>query len=74
MQLGIPTEAIALTVALNVILEFAAVAVNLFCLQGKLVEASGSLAMLDPKRLRGGKQKVGCDGLWICMGNIRGVV
>ncbi len=52
MQLGIPTEAIAVVIALNVILEFVATAVNLFCLQTELVELSGSLQTLDVKKLR----------------------
>ncbi|MCI8371541.1 MAG: dicarboxylate/amino acid:cation symporter [Lachnospiraceae bacterium] len=59
MQLGIPTEAIALTVALNVILEFPATAVNLFCLQAELVDSSGSLGMLDLERLHGKKHRGG---------------
>lgn len=52
MQLGIPAEAIAVVIALNVILEFVATAVNLFCLQTELVELSGSLQTLDVKKLR----------------------
>lgn len=52
MQLGIPTEAIAVVIALNVILEFAATAVNLFCLQTELVELSGSLQTLRLDVLR----------------------
>ena len=52
MQLGIPTEAIAVVIALNVILEFVATAVNLFCLQTELVELSGSLQTLKTEVLR----------------------
>ena len=52
MQLGIPTEAIAVVIALNVILEFVATAVNLFCLQTELVELSGSLQTLKTDVLR----------------------
>lgn len=52
MQLGIPTDAIAVVITLNVILEFAATAVNLFCLQTELVELSGSLKVLDAEKLR----------------------
>ena len=52
MQLGIPTEAIAVVIALNVILEFVATAVNLFCLQTELVELSGSLQILKADVLR----------------------
>ena len=52
VQLKIPMEAIAVTIALNVILEFATTAVNLFCLQAELVELAAGLDMLDIKRLR----------------------
>lgn len=52
MQLGIPMEAIAVVIALNVILEFATTAVDLFCLQTELVELSGSLKVLDTEKLR----------------------
>ena len=52
MQLGIPAEAIAVVIALNVILEFVATAVNLFCLQTELVELSGSLQILKADVLR----------------------
>lgn len=52
MQLGIPTDAIAVVITLNVILEFATTAVNLFCLQTELVELSGSLKVLDAEKLR----------------------
>ncbi len=52
MQLGIPAEAIAVVIALNVILEFVATAVNLFCLQTELVELSGSLHTLKTDVLR----------------------
>lgn len=52
MQLGIPAEAIAVVIALNVILEFVATAVDLFCLQTELVELSGSLQILKADVLR----------------------
>ena len=52
VQLKIPMDAIAVTIALNVVLEFAATAVNLFCLQTELVELAADLDMLDLKRLR----------------------
>ena len=45
-------EAIAITIALNAILEFFTTAVNLFCLQTELVELAAGLDMLDLKRLR----------------------
>lgn len=45
-------EAIAVVVALNVILEFVATAVDVFCLQTELVELSGSLGVLDRDCLR----------------------
>ena len=52
VQLKIPMEAIAITIALNAILEFFTTAVNLFCLQTELVELAAGLDMLDLKRLR----------------------
>ena len=52
MQLGIPSEAVAVVITLNVILEFFTTAVNLFCLQTELVELSGSLKVLDVDCLR----------------------
>lgn len=45
-------EAIAVTIALNVILEFFTTAVDLFCLQAELVQLAASLDLLDIKRLR----------------------
>ena len=51
-QLKIPMEAVAVTIALNVILEFITTAVNLFCLQAELVELSAGLDMLDVGKLR----------------------
>lgn len=52
MQLGIPSEAVAVVITLNVILEFVTTAVDLFCLQTELVELSGSLKVLDAEKLR----------------------
>ena len=52
MQLGIPSEAVAVVITLNVILEFVTTAVDLFCLQTELVELSGSLKALDAEKLR----------------------
>lgn len=52
IQLGIPSEAVAVVITLNVILEFVTTAVNLFCLQTELVELSGSLKVLDTDCLR----------------------
>ncbi len=52
VQLNIPMEALAVTIALNIILEFVATAVNLLCLQLELVELSGSLGMLDMQTLK----------------------
>ena len=51
LQLNIPAEAIAIVIALNVVLEFVATAVNLSCLQMELVELSASLDMLDREKL-----------------------
>ncbi len=47
LQLGIPSEAIAVTIALNVVMEFATTAANLICLQGELILLADKLAMLD---------------------------
>lgn len=52
LQLNIPAEAVAITIALNVILEFFGTAVNLFCLQAELVELAGALDRLDVNVLR----------------------
>lgn len=52
LQLNIPAEAVAITIALNVILEFFGTAVNLFCLQAELVELAGALDRLDVDTLR----------------------
>lgn len=41
MRLGIPTDAIAVVITLNVILEFVTTAVNIFCLQTELIELYG---------------------------------
>ena len=52
VQLNIPAEAISAIIALNVIMEFFATAVNLLCLQTELVELAGDLNMLDYNKLR----------------------
>ena len=46
-QLGIPAEAIGMAAMLSVLLDFFATAVNIFCLQGELVELGGKLELLD---------------------------
>lgn len=48
----IPSEAVAVVITLNVILEFVTTAVDLFCLQTELVELSGSLKVLNIDCLR----------------------
>lgn len=55
-QLKIPMEVMAVTIALNVILEFATTAGNLFCLQTELVELPAGLDMLDAGKLREGNR------------------
>lgn len=50
--LNIPAEAISIAIALNVVLEFVATGVNLFCLQMELIELAGSMDMLDETLLR----------------------
>lgn len=51
-QLGIPTEAIAVAITLNIVMDFLATAVNLLCLQVELVELAGDLKLLDIDALR----------------------
>lgn len=53
-QLGIPEAAIPIAIAINMVLDFLATAVNLFCLQAELTELAGGLDMLDTKILRNG--------------------
>ena len=55
-QLKIPMEVTAVTIALNVILEFATTAGNLFCLQAELVELAAGLDMLDAGKRREGNR------------------
>ena len=57
VQLGVPAEAVAITTALNVVLEFTATAVDLFVLQMGLTVVGGSLDMLDGDTLRRGGRK-----------------
>ncbi len=52
VQLGVPAEAVAITTALNVVLEFTSTAVNLFGLQMALTLVGNSLDMLDADALR----------------------
>lgn len=52
MQLGLPTEAVGIAIALNVILEFVGTATNIACLQLELVQIAGSLDLLDVNILR----------------------
>ena len=52
LQLGIPTEAIAMLITFNIVLEFIATGVNLLALQLELTELAGSLRLLDLGRLR----------------------
>lgn len=52
MQLGIPAEAIGMAAMLSVLLDFIATAVNIFCLQGELIELGGKLKLLDRDALR----------------------
>lgn len=52
LQMGIPSEAVSIAVALNVIFEFVATATNIFSIQAELIGISGSLDMLDKDILR----------------------
>ena len=51
-QLGIPSEALALAVAVNSAIDFIATACNLTCLQIEAVTVSGKLGMLDRECLK----------------------
>lgn len=52
LQLEIPAQAIAVAVAINVVLDFFATAVDLFCLEAELTELAGELGMLDVEKIR----------------------
>ena len=52
LQLEIPAQAIVIAVAINVILDFFATAVDLFCLEAELTELAGDLEMLDVEKTR----------------------
>ena len=52
LQLEIPAQAIVIAVAINVILDFFATAVDLFCLEAELTELAGDLGMLDVEKIR----------------------
>ena len=52
VQLNIPAEGIPIIIALNIIMDFFATAVNLICLQMDLVELAGDLNMLNYEKLR----------------------
>lgn len=51
-QLGIPAEALAIAVAIDVIADFLLTSTNVFCRQGELILVSNKLGMLDLERLR----------------------
>lgn len=53
LQLGIPSEAVALAVALNSVLDLIATSTNLLCLQTLVTSVAGSLKMLDERKLSG---------------------
>lgn len=52
VQLGIPGEAIALSVAVNSILDFVLTAVGLTCMLAEILLTAGDLQLLDEKKLR----------------------
>jgi len=51
-QLGLPTEALVVALALDVLCDFVATGMNMFCLQMELVIQSSKMGMLDEKILR----------------------
>ena len=52
VQLGIPSEAIGVAASMNILLDFLATAVNVFCVQNILIELGGQLGMIDEDVLR----------------------
>lgn len=46
-QLGLPAEAVAIIITINIIFDFLATSANVFCLQTELVELAGDIDMLD---------------------------
>lgn len=46
-QLGLPAEAVAIIITLNVIFDFLATSANVLCLQTELIELAGDIDMLD---------------------------
>ena len=53
-QLGLPTEALVVALALDVLCDFVATGMNMFCLQMELVIQSKKMGMLDETILRKG--------------------
>jgi len=51
-QMGIPMEALVISVAVDVIMDFLLTATDLFCLQNQLVSIAGAVNMLDTDTLR----------------------
>ena len=45
--MGVPTDAIAVCVTLDVVFDFFETGVNLFCLETQLAEIAGKLDLLD---------------------------
>ena len=52
MQLGIPSDALALTLALDMILDFVITAFSVFILQLTLIDLSAGMGMIDKVILR----------------------
>ena len=52
LQLGLPDAAVSLCVTINIINDFIATSVNLFCLQCRLVNLSDTLGLLDKEKLK----------------------
>ena len=46
-QLGLPTEAIGMALAINVVIDFFKTGLTVFCLQTRLILIADSLDMLD---------------------------
>ena len=56
-QLGLPTEALVVALALDVLCDFVATGMNMFCLQMELVIQSKRMGLLNETVLRKGNQR-----------------
>ena len=52
MQLGLPEEGLVVALALDVLFDFIATGVNMFCLQMELLIQAKNTGMLNPKKIK----------------------